>query len=146
MTKLHTKPKYLSNGTYVDTNSIVGVLGETIAIGQPCFQDVIDGKWYLAKAIDGMITNLSVCLSGGVADEVGSFGKYNVLSGLTGLPDTSSLYLSQITAGELVAIKPGSGMIIYIGISQGTTDMIVDVVIGGNSNTDKELIQIFKNY
>ena len=104
-----------------------GVLGETIASGQPSYQNLTDNKWYKAQAIDGMVTLLSFCKVGGSVDENGLFSRYDTIEGLSGLPDSAELYLSQATAGGVTSTIPSSGIIAFLGITKGTT--IIDAAI-----------------
>lgn len=105
---------------------ITGVLGETVNIGQPVFQDT-DGKWKLAKASEGFVANLSICVEGGDLNDIGKFSRYIVLSNLSGLPNTTNIYLSQDTEGEYTSVKPETGYIIYIGKTEDTTKLTVSI-------------------
>lgn len=107
------------------SSTISGTLGETISGGQPVYQTVVDGKWYKAQAISGKTTLLSVCKVGGNTGDIGQFVKYEKLSSLTGLPSGAELYLSQSNAGEVTSTVPSSGIVAFLGTSNGTTEFNV---------------------
>jgi len=115
-----------SGGT--GTGVTEGELGETVAKGQPVYQNSLDGKWYLAQGVSGKISSLSVCILGGSSGATGQFIRYGEITGLTGLPDSNEIYLSQENAGEFVETASPSGVVAYIGVSRGTTEL--DVAIG----------------
>lgn len=105
-----------------------GILGETIIPGTPVYQDIADNKWYKAQATNGKVTFLSICKIGGISGDIGTFTRYDSLTGLSGLPSSSELYLSQDVAGAVTSTIPSSGIIAFLGLSKGTTQF--DVGIG----------------
>lgn len=107
---------------------ISGILGEDISIGQPAYQKEEDGFWYLAQAIENKVSNLSIAVTSGVIGSKINFMRYGNLENLEGLPDSKELYLSQTIAGNLIDEVPTEGVIVYIGISKGTTKL--DIAIG----------------
>jgi hypothetical protein len=107
---------------------ISGTLGVAVSAGQPVYQKESDGLWYLAQATTTQITNLSITVASGASGSIINFMRYGNLTGLSGLPANSELYLSQTSAGILTSIAPTTGVIAFIGISRGTT--ILDVAVG----------------
>jgi len=130
----------------VGTAIITGTLGETIVSGQPAYQKEEDGKWYLAKATLGTLSSLSICKTGGDTDSTGTFIQYGNLEDLTGLPNSSELFLSQTIAGEITSTEPATGVIAYLGMSRGTTNFDVSVGVvaydrsGGGGDTGTAVI------
>ena len=137
----------VANKAYVDTlvastsgqggggGSITGILGETIAAGQPVYQDILDNKWYLAQAIEEKITFLSVCKVGGNNGDTGTFVRYDTLKDLVGLPSSSIIYLSQDTAGVITSTVPSSGIIAFLGVSNGDTQFDVGISLVAYSSS-----------
>jgi hypothetical protein len=108
---------------------ITGTLGETINPGQPAYQKVSDGLWYLAQAIDDKVTMLSICKQGGTVGQTGTFIRFEKITGLSGLPTSSELYLSQTIAGGITSSVPSSGIVAFLGLSEGTTTFDVGIAL-----------------
>jgi len=115
---------------------IKGTLGETITIGEIVYQSLTDGKWYLAKAEKNETNNLSVCIKGGNIDEEGEFSRYIKITGLSDLPDSKEVYLSQTQEGKITDEKYETGLIVYIGTTEGTTILNVAIGLIGYDTTD----------
>ena len=115
--------------------------GESGVVGRLYYRNNSDGRWNLAKASDGtvgsndFITNLSMCVK--ASGDNGEFIRYGRVKGLTLLSGlrNKELYLSQDNTGQLIATKPTTGTVVYVGVSgdyddNGTTKQYVDVAIG----------------
>jgi hypothetical protein len=107
---------------------ISGIVGEDVSRGQPVYQKESDGLWYLAQATSTQVSNLSIAVTSGTSGQTINFMRYGNLENLIGLPNSKELYLSQTIAGALTETVPTTGVIVYIGISRGTTNL--DVAIG----------------
>jgi len=112
-----------ADGSTTGGGSITGILGETIAPGQPSYLSIIDNKWYKAQAIDGKLTLLSFCKTGGNIDDTGTFVRYDNLTGLSGFTPNSEIYLSQYAAGETTTTIPTSGIVAFLGISKSSSEV-----------------------
>lgn len=132
-------PQDAATKAYVDSHTssgssgggsayISGTLGENVNIGQPVYQKEIDGLWYLAQATSTQVSNLSIAVTSGTSGQTINFMRYGNLENLIGLPNSKEVYLSQTIAGALTETAPTTGVIVYIGISRGTTNL--DVAIG----------------
>jgi hypothetical protein len=108
---------------------ISGILGETIAVGQPAYLNTSDNKWYLAQAIESKVSLLSICSYGGDEDDTGKFVRYKNLTGLSGFTANSNMYLSQTTPGEIIYTMPTSGIVAYLGASKTTTSIDVAIAL-----------------
>jgi hypothetical protein len=104
------------------------VLGESVSKGQPVYQKESDGKWYLAQAISGRLTNLSICNTTGILNSLVNVSRFFKLTGLSGLPSSAETYVSQTSPGLITNTVPTSGIIAYIGMTEGTT--VLNVCIG----------------
>lgn len=132
-TKAYVDTHSSSGGTTGGSAFISGTLGVAVSAGQPVYQNSNDGLWYLAQATQTQVTNLSITVTAGVSGNIINFMRYGNLTGLSSLPSSSELYLSQSTAGLLTNVLPTSGVIAYIGVSRGST--ILDVAIGNIAYT-----------
>ena len=103
--------------------SITATVGQTVVAGQAVYQNSSTGLWYLAQATEGTVTNLAICKTGGLASTTVSVTRFSNLTGLTGLPNNSEVYLSQTVPGGLTSTVYTLGIVAYVGTTVGTTTL-----------------------
>jgi hypothetical protein len=115
---------------------ITGTSGDiTMLVGDVVYQDITDPqfRWFKAQAIQGKLTNLAVCKNPGnptVVDS-GEFVRFGKITGVSNLPLSSEVYLSQEIPGQVTNVRPPDGIVAYIGTTVGQSEL--NVAIGVSS-------------
>jgi len=122
----------IADGTYAGITE-TGVLGETVAFGEPVYFKAGDSRWWLAKAI-GTATSgavkIGICVVGGEAAATGTillYGKIRADSLFPEMTISAPMYLDAANFGRIVVAAP-----------TGTTNFVVRII--GFAKTADELL------